>query len=145
MGSKDSFVYYNECYPVPGGGKLCVIDMETKQIKEITSDAGCFGVFEDKIFFLAARSDVRADPIYKASLDGNKKEKLVDGVVTFELIDESIYFTQVQEKSRMYYGSAITYDVDAKVDLKKIDLTNNSSVTIETDLKSGYIDYSNYR
>lgn len=145
LGSKDDFIYYNEVGFASGAGKLCVINMETKEINRIAQDASCFGVFENEIFFIEGRSDVGADPIYKASLDGNKKEKLVDAAISFELIDESIYFTQVQERSRMYYDGLITYDVGAKFDLKKINLTNNSSVTIETDLKSGYIDYSNYR
>lgn len=145
LGSKDDFIYYNEVGFASGAGKLCVINMETKEINRIAQDASCFGVFENEIFFIEGRSDVGADPIYKASLDGNKKEKLVDAAISFELIDEFIYFTQVQERSRMYYDGLITYDVGAKFDLKKINLTNNSSVTIETDLKSGYIDYSNYR
>lgn len=145
LGSKDSFIYYNEVGCTSGGGNLCVINMETKQIKRIAADASCFGIFEDEIFFLEGRSDVGADPIYKASLDGNKKEKLVDAVVSFELIDESIYFTQVQEQSRMYYHGLITYDVGAMFDLNKINLTDKTTVTVKTDLESGYIDYSNYR
>lgn len=114
----DGYLYFEEWY-APATFVNFIFDVKTKSYQKMKSsedffDIGCF--YNGKVYYCAVREQLVPISVYEANIDGSDEKVLIENVITFDIIGNTLYYTT--QNSKYYPDGANTtikaYNLDTK-------------------------------